>query len=61
MFFYQVIDRRVRECNVMSDMLPLSTEASELIEKGYYKLVGIFINPVHLNFLSIHTSAFFMK
>ncbi|VDK27634.1 unnamed protein product [Anisakis simplex] len=37
--FGKVIDRRIREKNVMSEMLPLDTKASDLISKGYYKYV----------------------
>lgn len=35
----KVIDRRIRECNVYSELLPFSTTANELIEKGFSAII----------------------
>uniref|UniRef100_F1KV09 GMP synthase (glutamine-hydrolyzing) n=1 Tax=Ascaris suum TaxID=6253 RepID=F1KV09_ASCSU len=43
--FGKVIDRRIREKNVMSEMLPLSTKASDLLAKGYFKAIVVSGGP----------------
>ena len=42
--FCKVIDRRIRELNVRSDILPLNTSLDSLLQKGYkYVLDKLFI------------------
>lgn len=43
--FGKVIDRRIREKNVMSEMLPLSVKAADLVKKGCYKAIVVSGGP----------------
>ncbi|KHN87835.1 putative GMP synthase [glutamine-hydrolyzing] [Toxocara canis] len=43
--FGKVIDRRIREKKVMSEMLPLNTKASDLLAKGYFKAIVVSGGP----------------
>lgn len=41
----KVIDRRVREANVLSEMLPLKTKATDILDKGGFKAIIISGGP----------------
>uniref|UniRef100_A0A0N5AD94 GMP synthase (glutamine-hydrolyzing) n=1 Tax=Syphacia muris TaxID=451379 RepID=A0A0N5AD94_9BILA len=43
--FGKVIDRRIREKNVMGEMFPPTVKASEIINKGFYKAIVISGGP----------------
>ncbi|VDK68377.1 unnamed protein product [Litomosoides sigmodontis] len=50
--FGKLIDRRIREQNVFSEILPFNTKAADIIEKGCYKAIVLSGGPNSVNSLN---------